>query len=87
MFAPREVEADSRDFVNTLRVYHRAFSADVAHSKISAIVSGARERKELLDVLMHHFPFIMRIFKDYMSLGSGNIHAMQRGAFMTFVKQ
>ena len=40
MFAPREVEADSRDFVNTLRVYHRAFSADVAHSKISAIVSG-----------------------------------------------
>ena len=75
---------------NSFNTYKQPINNILTHilSPLSlAIVSGAQEREELLDVMRHHFPFIMRIFKDYMSLGSGNIHAMQRGAFMTFVKQ
>ena len=69
-------------------VFKRAFQADYAHSKIGQLGGmDSRQRKELQGVLEEHYPYIVRVFRHYMCLGSGDIHSMQQIAFTAFARQ
>ena len=68
IYAPREREADSRDFFDNMEVYEKTFELEWENSGLETFLKAPEEARHVRAVLWEFFPDIVRTFEHFTAI-------------------